>query len=141
LVSALAVGAPGGGRQLKRIFQDRGWRIAWARTRAEVRSFLDSTPVRVVIAECDLPEGGGWRELLADLCARPEPPALVVTSRLADELLWAEVLNMGGYDVLAQPLDSEEVTRVVSAAIRHVDNERLRRWERSPGRLLVAAAS
>ena len=125
-VSVLAVGAPDGGRQqLTNIVHDHGWEIAWARTRAEAGAVMDSTRVQVVITERDLPEGG-WRELLADLSARPDPPALVVTSRLADESLWAEVLNMGGYDVLAEPLDTEEVTRVVSAAGRRVDNERQR---------------
>jgi hypothetical protein len=29
----------------------------------------------------------------------PKPPLLVVTSRLADEYLWAEVLNLGGQAV------------------------------------------
>jgi len=43
---------------------------------------------------------------------------LVVTSKLADESLWAEVLNLGGDDVLAQPFDHEEVTRVVRSAVR-----------------------
>ncbi len=43
-------------------------------------------------------------------------PNLIVTSRLADEGLWAEVLNLGGYDVLAQPFDAEEVYRVVFLA-------------------------
>ena len=31
-------------------------------------------------------------------------------------LLWAEVLNLGGYDVLAQPFDELEVRRVVALA-------------------------
>ena len=127
VVSALAVGEPDSGRQqLHEIFHQRGWRIAWARTRAEASVFIDSTPVKVVIAESDVPEGG-WRELLADLSTRPQPPALVVTSRVADELLWAEVLNMGGYDVLAEPLDTEEVARVIGAAMRRVDNDRQHR--------------
>jgi len=43
---------------------------------------------------------------------------LVVTSKFPDESLWAEVLNLGGYDVLAQPFDREEVTRVVRSAVR-----------------------
>jgi len=36
-----------------------------------------------------------------------------VTSRLADERLWAEALNLGAYDVLAKPFDSTEAMRVV----------------------------
>jgi hypothetical protein len=45
----------------------------------------------------------------------------VVTSRTADDYLWAEVLNVGGYDVLAQPLERDEVERVVASARRHFD--------------------
>ena len=50
-----------------------------------------------------------------------EPPQLIVTSRTADDHLWAEVLNIGGFDVLAQPLERDEVERVVSSARRHFD--------------------
>jgi DNA-binding response OmpR family regulator len=118
-VSALAVGATERDQlELEKIFRECGWTLGRARTRSEAHRFMDTTPVRVVISERELPEGG-WREMLDDLMGRPEPPPLLVTSRLADDSLWAEVLNMGGYDVLAQPLDGEEVTRVVSAAARH----------------------
>jgi hypothetical protein len=43
---------------------------------------------------------------------------LVVASRLADERLWAEVLNLGGHDVLAMPFDAHEVRRVMESAVR-----------------------
>jgi DNA-binding response OmpR family regulator len=39
-----------------------------------------------------------------------------VTSRLADERLWAEVLSLGGYDVLMKPFDVSEVYRVIRLA-------------------------
>ena len=50
-------------------------------------------------------------------------PPVIVTARLADDYLWAEVLNEGGFDVLAQPFDREEVIRVISAATRRSHNE------------------
>jgi hypothetical protein len=34
------------------------------------------------------------------------------------------VLNIGGYDVLAQPLRRDEVERVIAAARRHFDMPR-----------------
>jgi DNA-binding response OmpR family regulator len=37
---------------------------------------------------------------------------------LADEYLWAEVLNLGGYDLLAKPFRDPEVKRVLAAALR-----------------------
>ena len=50
-------------------------------------------------------------------------PVLIVTSKVADEYLWSEVLNLGGYDVLAQPLDRDEVTRVARSAITATSRE------------------
>lgn len=43
---------------------------------------------------------------------------LVVTSRDANNTLRMEVLNLGGYDVLAKPLNEEEMKRAVSGALR-----------------------
>jgi DNA-binding response OmpR family regulator len=51
-----------------------------------------------------------------DLLEEARP--LIVTDRAADEALWAEVLNLGGFDVLAQPFDPTEVSRVVASAGR-----------------------
>lgn len=48
--------------------------------------------------------------------AQSQPPKLIVASRLADERLWAEVLNLGGYDLLVKPFVADEVQRVVSLA-------------------------
>jgi DNA-binding response OmpR family regulator len=64
--------------------------------------------------------------VLQDLRKLPVPPQLVVTSRLADDHLWAEVLNIGGFDVLARPLDRDEVERVVASASRHFETRHLR---------------
>lgn len=73
---------------------------------------LSAVAHRVLICDSDLTDGS-WRDLLNELATMPNPPKLIVTSRLADEQLWAEVLNLGGYDVLAKPFESEEVVRVV----------------------------
>ena len=46
----------------------------------------------------------------------PAPPNLILFSRLADESLWAKVLNLGGFDLLMTPFEPEEVLRVSFAA-------------------------
>jgi FixJ family two-component response regulator len=61
---------------------------------------------------------GSWKDVLDQVTILPDPPSLIVTSRLADERLWAEALNLGAYDVLAKPYDRTEVMRVVSGAWR-----------------------
>jgi len=61
---------------------------------------------------------GSWKDVLEQVTILPDPPSLIVTSRLAEERLWAEALNLGAYDVLAKPLDRTEAMRVVGAASR-----------------------
>ena len=62
---------------------------------------------------------GSWKELLEAMRPMPAPPLLIVTSRLADEQLWAEALNLGAHDVLAKPYDSREVIWALDAAWEH----------------------
>jgi DNA-binding NtrC family response regulator len=70
----------------------------------------------VVITERDLHDGD-WRDVLSCLERYSYNPLLVVVSRLADERLWAEVLNLGGFDVLAKPFAHEEANRVIDYAL------------------------
>ena len=70
-----------------------------------------------MICEDPLPDGS-WRDVLQAVQVLGTPPALIVTSRLADNRLWAEVLNLGGYDVLGQPLRAQEVMWAVQGAHR-----------------------
>ena len=57
--------------------------------------------------------------MLDEISLLPDPPLFIVTSRLADERLWAEALNLGAWDVLAKPYDTDEVIRIVSVARQH----------------------
>lgn len=69
----------------------------------------------VIICERDLPDGN-WKLLFQETQALAHPPKFVVSSRLADEYLWVEVLNLGGHDVLAIPFSDREVFHVVRSA-------------------------
>lgn len=75
--------------------------------------------VEPAVIACDdhLPDGS-WRDILARISEVQEAPPLIVMARHADERLWAEVLNLGGYDVLAKPLERTEVHRVMRMACR-----------------------
>ena len=62
--------------------------------------------------------------MLDELEALQDAPWLIVSSRLADERLWAEVLNRGGYDLLATPFDADEVRHVLAYAIESWNRRR-----------------
>lgn len=120
-VSALLVGEYESDCQLLRgVFQDAGWRLWEAPDRSRALDCLNRHPVEVVISGTEGPRWN-WKKVLHDLRTLARPPQLIVTSRTADENLWAEVLNIGGYDVLPQPFDRDEVERVVAAAGRHFE--------------------
>jgi DNA-binding response OmpR family regulator len=102
---------------LSQIFLDKGWPLRLAYTLGSALAVLRERPIPVVIAERALP-CGDWKDLFAALQLLPHRPLLVVTSQLADEELWAEVLNLGGHDVLAKPFQAAEVLWVLEGAWR-----------------------
>jgi DNA-binding NtrC family response regulator len=112
----LAVTPHAGDRvSLERILGSHCWRLVAASNLKEALACVKEHGVSVAICERDLPDGT-WHALLEALAEIADRPKLIVCSRLADNVLWAEVLNLGGYDVLMAPFDQEEVLRVVSVA-------------------------
>ena len=79
---------------------------------------LRERAVSIVICERDLADGT-WKDILQALDTLSDRPLLIVTSRLADDHLWVEVLNLGGHDVLAKPLDHKEVALSIDSAWRN----------------------
>ena len=114
VLCALLLGEYPGDRKLVRdVFRRSGWDLQEVRSRRDALNRARRCRVQVVIAE-----SAGWQDLLDDLRQLPDVPRLIVTSRTADDYLWAAVLNHGGFDVLPQPFDREELQRVVAAAGR-----------------------
>ena len=70
----------------------------------------------MILTEARFPDGN-WEDVMTLVETQRLPAAVVVTDRLADARLWADALDLGAYDVLAQPFCSSEVQRVVSNAL------------------------
>ena len=103
---------------LEQAFRNSTLKVQAVRSSREALDVMSSSMVAVVLCEESLPEGDR-KGMLADVVSMPDGPVLIVTSRLADDILWAEVLSMGAYDLLMKPFDATEVFRVVSLAWRH----------------------
>jgi DNA-binding NtrC family response regulator len=88
--------------------------------------------IGIVLCDADLPDGS-WLDILHCVVALDDPPPLIVTSRHADERLWAEVLNLGGFDVIAKPFNGAEVRHILKTACIY--------RERSTPRVLSAAGA
>ena len=101
--------------RLREILGQGNWTLYEASDCREALALLCDQNVSVLLCERDNPDGD-WKDLLKATSKLPAPPSLVVFSRLADESLWAHVLNLGGFDVLMTPFEAEEVLRISFAA-------------------------
>jgi hypothetical protein len=71
-----------------------GWRVQLSHTLDAALTTLHRTQLPVVVCERNL-SSGWWADMVDPIAALPKSPQLIVTSRLADDHLWAEVLNAG----------------------------------------------
>ena len=81
-------------------------------------TLLQKHDIAVVLCERDLTPGS-WIDILENIRHLPHSPSLIVTSRLADDGLWREALNLGAWDVLRKPFGRSEVIRSVKSAWHH----------------------
>lgn len=116
VVTVLSVsGSESDHRALGHLFRHTKWTLLESKNCAEAAAVLEKGPVPVVICDHALPDGN-WMDVLGRFAELPAPPLLIVAARLADDRLWAEVMNHGAFDVLEKPFNHSELVRVVSLA-------------------------
>jgi DNA-binding NtrC family response regulator len=86
---------------------------------AQARAELAERRYQVILTEAGLPDGS-WLDVLSLARAMAPAAEVIVTDRHADARFWAEALNLGAYDMLAQPFYESEVRRILSNACSRV---------------------
>ena len=86
-----------------------------------------SSSYDLVLTDAELPDGS-WQDLLQFVLDSRKACEILVSSRCADEDLWAEVLQRGAYDLLVEPYDQKEVCRIIERAL---DSHYMRRLAQS----------
>jgi DNA-binding response OmpR family regulator len=100
---------------LQAIIGHSKWKLFTASDLASAVSSLQEHEISVLLCERDL-RPDTWIDVLENIRFLPNPPSMIVASRLADDHLWAEALNLGAWDVLAKPFDHIGVIRSVKSA-------------------------
>jgi DNA-binding NtrC family response regulator len=100
-------------RSLAQMLDDVPLPLVHAVSLKEAASKLETGNFKVVLTEATL-EDGTWLDVLK--VARLTATELVVTHPWADARFWAEAINLGAYDLLAQPFLGAEVRRVLASA-------------------------
>jgi DNA-binding response OmpR family regulator len=96
-------------------FKEARWKLYVARTYREALAELGRIRVPVVLCECQLPDGN-WKDVLGRLAPMIERPRLIVFARKADDGLWADVLNLGAFDLLTTPFREPELVFAIGSA-------------------------
>ena len=114
-MNVLATGSEQCNRELFRILRHSRWTVACVRTLSESKAHLSHGWRGVLICEEKLPDGT-WKDMLAHALRLPWPPPLIVAAPHANDALWMEVLETGGYNLIGKPFSESEVFQIVSAA-------------------------
>jgi FixJ family two-component response regulator len=72
----------------------------------------------VILFDRDWP-APDWRVTVERLAATPQGACIILTSGVADDYLWQELIRRGGYDILAKPLRTDDVARVLMLALSY----------------------
>jgi DNA-binding NtrC family response regulator len=106
-------------RRLSRMLHAIPLAVDHAGSLQQARILLQQNSYEVILTESQLPDGK-WLDVLnlaREVSRRVE---VIVTDPQADARFWAEALNLGAYDLLAQPFYEPEVRRILSnACSRH----------------------
>ena len=99
-------------RRLSRMLHGLPVLLNHAETLQQARAKLRQEEYDVILTEAALPDGR-WLDVLHLARECPQEVEVIVTDPRADARFWAEALNLGAYDLLAQPFYEPEVRRIL----------------------------
>ena len=106
-------------RQISHMLSDLPLAIDHADSLQCARAQLRQDHYDVILTEAALPDGN-WLDALHLARECPKDIEVIVTDPHADARLWSQALNLGAYDLIAQPFYAPEVCRILhNACTRH----------------------
>jgi two-component system response regulator PilR (NtrC family) len=102
-------------RQISQMLAQLPLAIDHANSLQHARTQLRRQDYDVLLTEAALPDGS-WLDALHLAREYPRDLEVIVTDAHADARLWSEALNLGAYDLIAQPFYEPEVRRILANA-------------------------
>ncbi len=99
-------------RRLSRMLHGLPLELVYVESLQQARAKLRQEGYDVILTEAALPDGR-WLDVLHLARENPQEVEVIVTDPQADARFWAEALNLGAYDLLAQPFYEPEVRRIL----------------------------
>ena len=123
---------------LRHIVEQCGMRPIEATTYRDALTAVGNCGAVAILCDESLP----WRDIVGHLAEGCDAPRVIVIAAEVGARLFAEVLNVGGFDVLTKPFSEADVARVHSSAASRSDPaSRVRRPAGSERRMPVVPES
>lgn len=97
--------------------------------RDAMRLLAENPGIELIITGLSL-DDGNWSDVVRYVVDRGHNAEIIVSSPVASQTLWSEIIWRGAYDILLEPYDVEEVARIVDGAIRAAREASSRRHHR-----------
>ncbi|MBZ5497103.1 MAG: response regulator [Acidobacteriia bacterium] len=112
---------PQGQKMIKEYLRDSSIRVFFTSPSEPFEVTLTKhSPFNAVVIDLSNPAKRSC-DVLVSAVKQVAPSAEVIfMSRLADEMLWSQVLALGAYDLLAKPPERTEFLRTVFGAVQHI---------------------
>jgi len=107
-------------RRLSRMLRSLPLGLEHVESLRQARIKLQQEQYDIVLTEAALTDGT-WVDVLNLARELPRQVQVIVTDRLADSRFWAEALNLGAFDLVAQPFYAPEVRRILFNACTRSD--------------------
>ena len=107
-------------RTLQALLQNTKWTLVRPLSWGEVSSFCDRLVNPVVLVDRHF-QGSDWRFTVASLLNTTASCCLILLSDVSDSYLWNELVQQGGFDVLARPFEKVSVHRTLAFAQKHFE--------------------
>ncbi len=103
--------------QLVSVLQQDGLEYSWTGSLREALVQLSGEEhVDLLVVDEELSDGS-WRDALEYVLNSGAETEVLVSSRCGDELLWAEVIQCGAFELLPEPFEQQEILRIVHNAL------------------------
>jgi DNA-binding NtrC family response regulator len=112
--------------QLSRILKHSKWKVHTAECVEEALCYLRDNCFSIVICPYAVRGQFPWKQLETEISKLTPPPRLIVTNPHPEDALWAEVLNLGAYDVVTGPYEARSVFHVLACAWQSWHSEKTR---------------
>jgi DNA-binding NtrC family response regulator len=103
---------------LQALLKDTKWSVARALSRNDASRFCEGAVNPVVLVDRHF-QGAHWQSTVASILGPDASTCVILISDVSDPYLWNELVQQGGFDVLARPFERPELLRTLAFAQRH----------------------